>query len=693
MYDVKQVCVEKASAENPDWGYARNCRALLRNPIAEFSQSTFSAQIGEFISPNRDYSYEGFSALTDGENWKFLDSLAFSLKDGKGVALRLIPKTVKIYPWKATYHYSFGDLGAELAVEYYLFRNSKAATLEVSFFLRGCKADDARLIVEPFADIRHMYSSSYPDAHAANTLPNGITIQREGRFLHIISKNVHAINLNQRKQEWCYKLGTGSREMREGAMRFSQDCRHLYSPGTLELSFYRNYASLQIFCSSQKKFKPSLELRYHDEKAFVSKLTRLQKPYSLHLKHAEHWGKEYRVALQGRLFKLMESFNFESPSLEGPDAGAFWFRNIWFRDAFQGVSDNFEIYFRNEKAYLKSLLLQALKLQEAGLIPNKLPELNDEKPDYSSADATLLCFICCLEYLRRTNDKTLIKAFRDAVKAFLQSLSSGSIRMENYLLKAPAHFSWIDSKYAARTFGKDASVPTRIPPAWLDRLILSCKDYDELSSKLGSPAYYFVELNALWIRFLRDFYAIFPSREFEALESNASINFKSFFFTEGVFELVDDTFQKSETLSSVSLYSASLLPELFSDEEIANLVNKFEPCLVYRNRKLFGVLTRNLQNHVYWNDADYHGAVVWPRESVPLFRLLHRLKDPRAQEILESNLDHQMEEGAIFFNQELFALPEGINPSPSPTSYSPVPVKNPAQFWSQWVQPYFDFLK
>jgi len=46
--------------------------------------------------------------------------------------------------------------------------------------------------------------------------------------------------------------------------------------------------------------------------------------------------------------------------------------------------------------------------------------------------------------------------------------------------------------------------------------------------------------------------------------------------------------------------------------------------------------------------------------------------------ILSSNLSHQMDEGFVFYNCELS----------SPDGGEPTPVKNPIQFWSQWVDSY-----
>jgi hypothetical protein len=60
--------------------------------------------------------------------------------------------------------------------------------------------------------------------------------------------------------------------------------------------------------------------------------------------------------------------------------------------------------------------------------------------------------------------------------------------------------------------------------------------------------------------------------------------------------------------------------------------------------------------------------------------------------LLVSNLDHMVCEGVIGYCGELFSLPVGRNPSPSAESENPVPVKNPAQYWSHWCDPFLEHL-
>lgn len=693
--DIKQLFIEVPPEENPDWGFARNRRALLRTANAEFSQGVFSAELGDLVCPNRDYAFEGLSAVSNFENWKFLDGLAFGLTC-KSQPLKLKPTGVRIFPWKNIFSYSISgkEQGGVLQVEFYLLRDSRLPVLNVTFRLLNCHPRDMAVILRPLADIRHMYRGSDPGAHLVKELADGICISKEDRQLFALSKDFESFApLPASAQRWQFKLGSGSREIRDGAVCFASEERSLFIPGDLFMAFSKSSASIQFVCATQQKSRPALELSNQDEKKFIARLRRIQKEFALQTRLAHQLPKSSQLALCGRLLNLLESFGIATEKLTAPDAGAYWFRNIWFRDAFQGINDNFDLFYKVRKAGLKALILRSLEMQKNGLIPNKLPESRHDVPDYSSVDATLLCFIAALNYLKRSNDRTMQAALKDSVKSFLESLSKGAAVLENYLIRTPASFSWMDSKVAQRHFDSDIPISTRLPKDWAGSAASSSKSKDEFIEKINSPSYYLVELNALWIRFLMDFNSLYPSKEFETLQTAASINFKSFFFSENPCAIMDLQFVKAREQSSASIYSAALLPELFSEEDVSKILRNFETSLVYRNRKLFGVLTRNDPERIFLGDAQYHGAVIWPRDSLWLLKLLSRIQDPRALEILESNLEHQMEEGAVFFNHELFALPEGNNPYPRPMSYSPVPVRNPAQFWSQWVLPYFEYFE
>ncbi|MGC8937084.1 MAG: hypothetical protein ACP5KV_06980 [Candidatus Methanomethylicaceae archaeon] len=58
--------------------------------------------------------------------------------------------------------------------------------------------------------------------------------------------------------------------------------------------------------------------------------------------------------------------------------------------------------------------------------------------------------------------------------------------------------------------------------------------------------------------------------------------------------------------------------------------------------------------------------------------------------ILLNNLDHMISEGVLLYSNELFGHPVGRNLNPSKGSNNPVPLKNPAQYWSHWCDPYLN---
>jgi len=102
--------------------------------------------------------------------------------------------------------------------------------------------------------------------------------------------------------------------------------------------------------------------------------------------------------------------------------------------------------------------------------------------------------------------------------------------------------------------------------------------------------------------------------------------------------------------------------------------------MAFRKGEPFGILVREGAD-VYYNDDQYHMAVTWPRDTPYLLRLFRAagLRD-EVKAILKNNLAHQMDEGFVGYNSELFSIdPSGLTP-----------VKNPVQWWSQWCD---EFLK
>ena len=130
------------------------------------------------------------------------------------------------------------------------------------------------------------------------------------------------------------------------------------------------------------------------------------------------------------------------------------------------------------------------------------------------------------------------------------------------------------------------------------------------------------------------------------------------------------------TIGSPAMVAISIADFLFTDEEVRVFAETIKEHLLVRRAGLaFGVAVRESKKKIYYGDSEYHECVVWPRDTPYLIRLLRRNREQRlVKEIIRSNLNHQMKEGFLFYNSELFSQDDGI-----------VPVKNPVQFWSQWV--------
>ncbi|MBI5225364.1 hypothetical protein HY989_05850 [Candidatus Micrarchaeota archaeon] len=679
--------IEVLPTEDPDWGFARNKRSLQRTQFSEFSQGVYSASLNQLAIPNRDYSYEGLFGIFDSENWKFLDGMAFGIK-ANGAIFNLIPKNVEIFPWKAIYNYSIENTSQEFSATFYLLKETNFPVLSVKFAFSG-ELPNPEIIIEPLIDIRHMYLQSSALGHKTTLHPTHIEISRDSKSISFLTKNPFSFNQHPHSQHWNYKLGVGDRQIRGERVVFCEESRELFCPGTIVLIPKKNSAELQANCHIAGK-KPKFELSLHDEKKAISKAKKIIKTYSGKISKFASGDESKSLALKGRLIALLENFSLNCGNTNAPDAGAYWFRNIWFRDAFQGIHDNFELFYSNKKMPIRSLIIKALDLQKNGLIPNKLSEKKEDSPSYNALDSTLLCFLCGLKYLKKSPDKKLQLALKNGVKAFFQSLEAGPILLDNYLLKCPANYSWVDSERKEMHFGSEFLIPNRIPLPWVLDLVAKSNSKESLQENLNSSKYFLIETNALWILFLREFSDIFPSKEFVHSSSNAELTFKSLFFSKNPCHIVNEAFEKASELSSTSIYSAALLSTIFTNEEISGLIANFEPCLVYKGNLLFGVLATNNSRRIFLGDDQYHSAVIWPRDSLPLHQLLKTVDDPRANELLDSLLLHQMDEGAIFYNHELFSLPEGNNPCASAKELSPVPVRNPAQFWSQWTQAFLE---
>ncbi|MGQ9719189.1 MAG: amylo-alpha-1,6-glucosidase [Nitrososphaerales archaeon] len=756
MKRLQNLTFDYEPVENPDWGFARTNRFVLRNSMVEFGLSAYSVPIElsfpskelHLTAPNRDYPYEGLLALTGGENWKFLDCFAFGILR-KGVALKLHSKKVSASTWLLDYLYDIKngqDYLGLLQASYWLSEDGGHACLNL-----GIKTDspegDLELIVAPFLDIRHVYSESEPERHIIEITKDrdgcpAIYAEKDGRSIVISTSYREArIDKGNALLNWFYKLGEGFRVQTSKGIFFSGRYRTLSIPGYFGIKIQNGtwieFHALPMIRGDSLKMAPmggfKEILEYESKKAS-----------SVKRKIKNRWADDqiYRSVLS-RIDALtrfgMKIDRSSGRRLVVPEAGGWWFRTVWMRDVYTGLLQNLNLLRILDKRLeiVKDSILLGIEYFDitSGRVPNYLPMLNSdyEKRNndllpleryYFASDATLLFFIAFWRYLELTREKNLVRiilrlfkrAFQVYQKASLDAVNGPPVIMDSGLLACVPWHSWIDSKRMIAHKGlKFDELPTRLPKEWLMEEIESSRDPGEVKRIFNTPRFYLPEINALWIETL-DAIAKMAKVDNSAINSElleliedlslrAKANYLKVFWNDQDEYFYDvlfyDLSRRDRTLGSPSLMAASILKGNIPKERAESLWKVAQKKLLVHRRVRwleryhgesypFGVIVKDREERAYFGDEQYHGAVVWPRDTPYLIGLLERIERYDViKGLLISNLDHQMGEGAIFYNHELFSLPQGNNPSPIKESKEdPVPVKNPTQFWSQWTDPY-----
>ncbi len=674
--------VELAPVEDLDGGGSRTRHIILKRRYASFAQSAFSCQICEKIAPNRDYPYEGLFCLSEGDNWKYIDTIAIGLRmEGEWIALK--PKTVRAWPWKCEYSYEGDDVSA--IVSYYLYEAPGGAGV-VGVSLQGPKAKKAVIVLEPYFDIRFMYDRSVPDLHRSKVEAGMLTVNVGDHVACLSMKNAVFTRKN-RQISWVYKLGSGCRCMQGDRPQFVPECRVISS-------FYDIEAD-----------GPEASLRFACGDAHVAASGLLGREYShddgmraTAIKEALFPG--YTKKNRDVLFRAlgMDRFGMMIDGTLFREAGDFWFRSVWFRDEFEGLINNYRtIRATDGTEEIKAALLKSFDLQDdCGRIPNRLvPGPGERKPDYNSADATLLAFVLAGMLVRDTDDGDLARSAAGAFRKYLKGIRHSDLEKNgpprirpNGLISIPSWHSWTDGMRMV----DNRCLPIRVDEAWERELIERNAIGDLYLQKFFLP-----EINALWMRALeagwlfgrydRDFVMADDSRIYynRALESYKALflNRDSGFINNLV--STDDFalgHQIDVTPGSPGVVAAAILGrDVFSLRELEDIAT-FAKARLMRTKwgMPFGIVVKESAKCKYLGDSEYHEAVVWPRDTPYFIRLLRLTGDTAtAEALLTSNLRHQMEESFVFYNQELFSCDLDL-----------VPVKNPIQWWSQWVDPFLD---
>ncbi|MCP8308858.1 MAG: hypothetical protein H3Z53_11150 [archaeon] len=745
--------------ENPDWGFARTNRFILRNSLAEFGLSVYSVPIHlslqnkqlHLTAPNRDYPYEGLSALTEGENWKFLDCFAFGIVK-EGFTLKLHPKKVSASTWLLNYLYDIKDKDEHqglLKASYWLSEDEHAC-LNLDFEIDSPKKD-LEFMVAPFVDIRHIYSESEPEKHTIRIMKNEnnypmIRAEKDERLLTIFTphKNVQ-IEEGKAYLDWFYKLGDGFRTQSPQGIIFRGQSRGLLVPALFHVKFSKDSMKIKFYAVPMMR---DYSLRINHIQELKDKLELESNKLSF-LKSEIKKGKADLQVYNSILSRIDAFTRFgmrivlpKRRELKVLEAGGWWFRSPWMRDIYTNLHQNLKLLKILDKRLeiVRDSILLGIEFfdDNTGRVHNYLPMFasdykvrNDRllplEKYYFAIDPTLLFFIVSWEYIKLTGEKDLLRTilrlfartFQIYQKASFNAINGPPIILDLGLLACVPWHSWTDSRRMIVHKGlKVNDLPTRVPKEWQIEEIENSKDPEEAKRIFNMPRFYLPEINALWIKALEAVIimnniekSIMDSELLESIKntlSMARINYLPTFWNskEGYFYdvLSYDLSKKDETLGSPSIVSASILQDLMPKDKLESMWQVIQKrLLVHRRIKWlkkyygelypFGIIVKDSEERIYFDDEQYHGAVIWPRDTPYLINLLERIgRYDVIKGILISNLDHQMSESTIFYNHELFSLPLGKNPYPvNEFKENPVPVKNPIQFWSQWVDPYLKY--
>ncbi|MEM3709867.1 MAG: hypothetical protein QXL46_03065, partial [Nitrososphaerales archaeon] len=246
--------------ENPDWGFARTNRFILRNKTAEFGLSAYSTFIDlsfkskqlHLIAPNRDYPYEGLLALIKGENWKFLDCVAFGIIN-EGNVVNLHPKKVYASTWLLNYTYDIRDKDNHqgLLKTLYWFSENEHICLNLEIEINFSKKN-FELILAPFVDIRHIYSDSEPEKHTIEVIRNKnnysmVRIEKDERLLIVFTSNENSqIEEGIAYLNWFYKLGDGFRIQTPQGIVFHGQSKRLLIPVLFHVKSPKNIMRIKF---------------------------------------------------------------------------------------------------------------------------------------------------------------------------------------------------------------------------------------------------------------------------------------------------------------------------------------------------------------------------------------------------------------------------------------------------------------
>jgi len=666
----KPLC-EVETSEDPDWDYARNKQVLLKDALVEYSTSSFDAPIttpvGVLHGGNRDFSWQGLLVGPVGNAiYKVLDAIYYRPLDSQEL------KPVRVIAGRDAARYLYADEHERPYEVEIVVRTKKGRCLVKASASRPSIFAPLFAFYDMESGVRAPFSI-VRDSNAMEVEPEGMSLKLNVRGFSSV------IDINQ-ELDWVYKLGDGFRAIRDGKVFFVRHVRRVSAP--VALISEEGAISVEI---------PLDKLRFKriDYKA-RSKLEVLRKELSKRVK-----GEVPQQVIDAIVLRVDRLLSFGVPSgpILVPEAGSMWFRRVWARDLIEGLRWNLLTYTKvlDLSEWLVKLVrnLISMAYYHRGL------RVFVDKGDYvSDAVPQLISLSAKLYQLTRYEKlvKEALKLASTACKLLKSEEGFSGCKVRDGLVLSKANSSWMDVLYEV----EGTKWPLRLPWGW--RAKFSSEDLFAL-----------VEVNALFVEGLDSLLnamrgtGLKGGEEIRELRDELVEGYKKWFYAEDSLPpltVEPSTGARDWTSSSASIAALALLKNsVYGVNEISKAWGHVEEMIVRRKLVLlgdgwevFGVVAKKVEERPYLGDLEYHGPVVWPRDTPYLIELMKCLGlDPYG--VLVNNLDHMASEGAIGYVSELFSLPVGLNPHESGEySRNPVPVKNYAQYWSHWCDPYIEYF-
>ncbi len=713
--------------EDPDWDGARTRRYALRVPGAEFCQSGVSYQAkDEFTYHRSDFAYEGLLALLGGENWKVIDRIGFQLL-ADGVPVVLEPAEIQTTPDWVSYHYAC-PLG-RLAVTYRLLDHEPFLFTATYRWVETPETNaKLELLLKPVLDIRHMYYFSDPEGHRVGTqAPRRLTVGCN-RWLAFGATQDFGFHEERHIWDLLHRLGSGDREKSGNAIVFKREMFRGAELGKLRFPFggagAQDPGEIALFVSgglTEAEATQALE-------AGISRHSELERDQDRRYEElAARLGGLSPEAL-ARVYVMAEKFGMPAGDVNLPEQGGWWFRRPWFPPLFEGFMHNHRTLKRlGKESVMEEALRQALRFQDprTGRIPVRFPETQADfdrfektgalPPEYyHSSDVGLLMYSWLAEIINDLRDPKLLD---DLYEGFLKLYAAyrseeprarqgdPMLAANGLLMSVPSH-SWMNGKRRIKVEGLAVGdLPQRIDRSWQEEAVRKYMDGHSAWDLYQYPVTYLPEINARWIRMLEvgELLALRKHddavyEELIGMRKLAVGNYKKVFWNSGVgflYNLITQNGRPDPMPTAPGLEALVILGKrVFTRHDMEQAWHVVRDSLLVsakqgEKRTPFGVLAKDSKERIFYGDGQYHEAVCWPRETPYLVSLLKELGEhERVAEVLASNLTHQMQEGVVFYHQEMLSLPEGVNATPGPRSQDPVPVKNPMQWVSQFCDVY-----